>query len=48
MVRNPYWRELERCAHGLAGSAATFGFAPIGDAARSLEEAVASLAAELL
>lgn len=37
--------ELERCAHGLAGSAGTFGFAPIGDAARSLEESVESFTA---
>jgi HPt (histidine-containing phosphotransfer) domain-containing protein len=28
---------LERCAHGLAGSGATFGFAALGDAARALE-----------
>lgn len=29
---------LERVAHAIAGSAATFGFAPVGDAARTLEE----------
>lgn len=29
--------DLERCAHGLAGSGATFGFATLGDAARVLE-----------
>jgi HPt (histidine-containing phosphotransfer) domain-containing protein len=34
------WRDLERCAHGLAGSAATFGLPALGDAARELEEAV--------
>ena len=28
---------LERCAHSLAGSGATFGFAAMGDAARVLE-----------
>jgi HPt (histidine-containing phosphotransfer) domain-containing protein len=28
---------LERCAHSLAGSGATFGFAALGDAARLLE-----------
>ena len=28
---------LERCAHSLAGSGATFGFADLGDAARVLE-----------
>lgn len=28
---------LERCAHGLAGSAATFGLPDLGDAARALE-----------
>ena len=28
---------LERCAHGLAGSGATFGCAAMGDAARLLE-----------
>jgi chemotaxis protein histidine kinase CheA len=28
---------LERCAHGLAGSGATFGYATLGDAARALE-----------
>lgn len=39
------WRELERCAHGVAGSAATFGFAALGDAARELEDAVEGLAA---
>ncbi len=31
---------LERCAHGLAGSGATFGFAGMGAAARVLELAV--------
>lgn len=31
---------LERCAHSLAGSGATFGFADIGAAARVLELAV--------
>lgn len=31
---------LERCAHSLAGSGATFGFAAPGDAARALELAV--------
>jgi len=31
---------LERCAHGLAGSGATFGFADIGAAAHVLELAV--------
>lgn len=34
---------LERCAHGLAGSGATFGFAALGDAARVLELAVSPL-----
>jgi HPt (histidine-containing phosphotransfer) domain-containing protein len=29
---------LQRCAHGLAGSAATFGLAALGDAARALED----------
>ena len=28
---------IERCAHNLAGSSATFGFSEIGDAARDLE-----------
>lgn len=28
---------LERCAHSLAGSAGTFGFAGLGEVARSLE-----------
>lgn len=32
---------LERCAHSLAGSAATLGFAGVGSAARELELAVA-------
>lgn len=36
---------LERCAHGLAGSAATFGLAPLGDSARELEEALEAWAA---
>jgi chemotaxis protein histidine kinase CheA len=31
---------LERCAHGLAGSGATFGCADMGDAARLLESTV--------
>ena len=31
---------LERCAHGLAGSGATFGFAALGDAAKVLKLAV--------
>lgn len=34
---------LERCAHSLAGSGATFGFAALGDAARVLELAVSPL-----
>jgi len=36
---------LERCAHGLAGSAATFGLAALGDSARALEEALEAWAA---
>ncbi|MBT9476611.1 Hpt domain-containing protein [Polaromonas sp.] len=35
---------LERCAHSLAGSGATFGFAALGDAARVLEMVVSPLA----
>ena len=35
--------DLERCAHNLAGSGATFGFAALGDAARALEQAVVLL-----
>lgn len=35
--------DLERCAHNLAGSGATFGFAALGDAARALEQAVVPL-----
>ncbi len=31
---------LERLAHGIAGSAATFGFAPLGSAAKVLELAL--------
>lgn len=31
---------LQRCAHTLAGSGATFGFAAVGNAARELEFAV--------
>ncbi len=34
---------LERCAHSLAGSGATFGFAALGDAARVLELTVSPL-----
>lgn len=34
---------LERCAHSLAGSGATFGFADLGDAARLLELAISPL-----
>lgn len=33
-------QDLERCAHGLAGSAATFGLPALGDAARALEDAI--------
>lgn len=36
----PALADLERCAHGLAGSGATFGFSALGDAARVLEMAV--------
>ncbi|OYY52745.1 MAG: hypothetical protein B7X59_07220 [Polaromonas sp. 39-63-203] len=35
--------DLERCAHNLAGSGATFGFAALGDTARALEQAVVPL-----
>lgn len=38
--------DLERCAHGLAGSAATFGLAGLGDAARALEDAIDTLPAD--
>ena len=34
---------LERCAHSLAGSGATFGFAGVGNAARELELTVTPL-----
>ena len=34
---------LERCAHSLAGSDATFGFVGVGSAARELELAVTAL-----
>ena len=34
---------LERCAHSLAGSSGTFGFAALGDAARVLELALGPL-----
>jgi len=34
------WNDLERCTHGIAGSAGTFGLAELGDAARALEEAL--------
>lgn len=37
------WKDLERCAHGIAGSAGTFGLAELGDAARGLEQAVEQL-----
>jgi len=39
----PALASLERCAHSLAGSGATFGFAALGDAARALELAVSPL-----
>ena len=39
----PALASLERCAHSLAGSGATFGFAALGDAARVLELAVSPL-----
>ncbi len=31
------WRALERCAHGVAGSAGTFGLTALGAAAQPLE-----------
>ena len=34
---------LERCAHSLAGSGATFGFSALGEAAKALEQAVKPL-----
>jgi HPt (histidine-containing phosphotransfer) domain-containing protein len=34
------WTVLERMAHNLAGSAGTFGFTEIGDAAKLLERAI--------
>ncbi|MBG6070392.1 Hpt domain-containing protein [Polaromonas sp. CG_23.6] len=34
---------LERCAHSLAGSGATFGFAGVGNAARDLERTITTL-----
>jgi HPt (histidine-containing phosphotransfer) domain-containing protein len=40
----PALEGLERCAHSLAGSGATFGLAALGDAARVLEMAVSPLA----
>jgi HPt (histidine-containing phosphotransfer) domain-containing protein len=50
----PALHELERCAHGIAGSAATFGLPQLGAAARALEDAceqgsadVAALAGQL-
>ena len=33
------WRALERCAHGVAGSAGTFGLAALGACALRLEQA---------
>ncbi len=33
------WRMLERCAHGVAGSAGTFGLAALGACALRLEQA---------
>lgn len=36
---------LERCAHSLAGSGATFGFAGLGQAARELEQILSLLVA---
>lgn len=38
-------KDLEKVAHKLAGSAATFGLAPLGNAARELEEALEAWAA---
>lgn len=34
------WSELARVAHSLAGRAGMFGYVAMGDAARSVEEAV--------
>lgn len=34
------WSELARLSHSLAGRAGMFGYSAIGDAARSVEEAV--------
>ena len=39
-AQSPALAGLERCAHGLAGSGATFGCAAMGEAARLLELAV--------
>ena len=39
--------ELERCAHAIAGSAATFGLRELGDIARALEEACEQSLADL-
>lgn len=33
------WLAVERCAHGIAGSAATFGLPALGACARRLEQA---------
>ncbi|MDO9369443.1 MAG: Hpt domain-containing protein [Sphingopyxis sp.] len=35
-----HWSELARLCHSLAGRAGMFGYADIGNAARSVEEAV--------
>lgn len=37
------WNDLQRCAHGIAGSAGTFGLAQLGDAARVLEASLERL-----
>jgi HPt (histidine-containing phosphotransfer) domain-containing protein len=34
------WRAVRDVCHGLSGLAAVFGLAPIGDAARAVEDAV--------
>lgn len=45
-ARGGAWGEVRSLCHGLAGRAGMFGFAPLGDAAREVEEAIDAEASE--
>lgn len=39
-VREGAWDDVRNICHGLAGRAAMFGFGPLGEVARQIEEAI--------